>query len=122
MRSLSVTRSRWDRKRWRRKKTRQSAILRLLDGPALHKGDVITIEAMGCQKDIAGKIIEKQADYLLEVKDNRPTLRQNMEHAMEEIGSFHTDEQVRRHAKEESLMEIGGKQILVLPVWKRLLS
>ena len=39
------------------------------------KGSIITIDAMGCQKAIAGKIIEKEADYILMVKDNQQGLR-----------------------------------------------
>lgn len=35
------------------------------------KGCVVTIDAMGCQTSIAEKIIEKQADYVLAVKDNQ---------------------------------------------------
>ena len=31
------------------------------------KGGIVTIDAMGCQKEIANKIIEKQADYVLAV-------------------------------------------------------
>lgn len=77
------------------------AIPRLLDGLTLQKGDIVTIDAMGCQKEIAEKIIEKQADYLLEVKDNHPTLRQDMENAMEDIGPFWTDEETKRHEEEE---------------------
>jgi predicted transposase YbfD/YdcC len=34
------------------------------------KGCLITLDAMGCQTDIAKKIIEKQADTVLAVKDN----------------------------------------------------
>jgi predicted transposase YbfD/YdcC len=37
-------------------------------------GSTITIDAMGCQKEIAGKIIKKDADYILGLKDNQPTL------------------------------------------------
>lgn len=37
-------------------------------------GSVITIDAMGCQKEIAKKIVEKQAGYLLAVKLNHPTM------------------------------------------------
>jgi len=40
------------------------------------KGMTVTIDAMGCQKDIAGKIIEAQADYILAVKDNQPKLHE----------------------------------------------
>jgi predicted transposase YbfD/YdcC len=37
-------------------------------------GAVVTIDAMGCQTEIAEKIIEKEADYVLAVKGNQPTL------------------------------------------------
>ena len=38
------------------------------------KGAIVTLDAMGCQKKIAGTILEREADYLLAVKDNQPTL------------------------------------------------
>jgi predicted transposase YbfD/YdcC len=38
------------------------------------KGAIVTIDAMGCQKDIAKKIIDGQGDYVLAVKDNQPKL------------------------------------------------
>ena len=43
------------------------------------KGCIITIDAMGTQKAIAAKIIEKEADYILAVKDNQKTLREEVE-------------------------------------------
>jgi predicted transposase YbfD/YdcC len=50
-----------------------TAIPELLD--ALYvKGYLVSIDAMGCQKDIAGKIIAKGGDYLLMVKGNQPGL------------------------------------------------
>src|SRR3989441_1061250 len=45
-------------------------LLRLLD----ITGAVVTIDAMGCQKDIAKTITEQGADYVLALKDNHPTL------------------------------------------------
>ncbi len=39
-------------------------------------GAVVTIDAMGCQKEIAKKIIAEKGDYLLAVKDNQPKLHQ----------------------------------------------
>lgn len=33
-------------------------------------GCIVTIDAMGCQKEIARKIVEKQADYILGLKGN----------------------------------------------------
>lgn len=40
----------------------------------LIKGSVITIDAMGCQKKIAEKIIKKEADYILAIKGNQANL------------------------------------------------
>ena len=48
------------------------ALLELLEV----KGCIITIDAMGCQTDIAKKIIEKQADTVLAVKDNQKQLHE----------------------------------------------
>lgn len=47
------------------------------------KGTVVSIDAMGCQKEIAGKIREKQADYLLAVKENQKELHQNIVQSFE---------------------------------------
>ena len=54
-----------------------TAIPQLLE-VLLLENSVITIDAMGCQKDIAKKIIDKGADYLLAVKGNHPTLEQDI--------------------------------------------
>ena len=40
------------------------------------KGAIVTIDAMGCQKEIAKKIIDAEGDYVLAVKDNQPKLHQ----------------------------------------------
>jgi predicted transposase YbfD/YdcC len=40
------------------------------------KGATVTIDAMGCQKEIAAKIIERKGDYLLALKDNHPKLNE----------------------------------------------
>ncbi len=37
-------------------------------------GCIVTIDAMGCQKDIAAKVIDKKAQYLLALKDNQRNL------------------------------------------------
>jgi len=49
------------------------AVRELLDILNL-KGAVVTADAMHCQKATAKKIIEKEADYVLQVKDNQPKL------------------------------------------------
>ncbi len=38
------------------------------------KGTIVTIDAMGCQKEIAKKIVDAKGDYVLAVKDNQPKL------------------------------------------------
>ena len=40
---------------------------------------VVTIDAMGCQKEIAGKIRDKKGDYILQVKDNQKDLKEQIE-------------------------------------------
>jgi predicted transposase YbfD/YdcC len=40
------------------------------------KGCLVTIDAMGCQRDIAEQIVAAEADYVLAVKDNQPKLCQ----------------------------------------------
>jgi predicted transposase YbfD/YdcC len=50
-----------------------SAIEQLLKSLFL-KGAVVTIDALGCQKSIAQAILDAKADYLLQVKENQPTL------------------------------------------------
>jgi predicted transposase YbfD/YdcC len=42
------------------------------------KGCTVTIDAMGCQHEIARKIIEQEADYILAVKENQKQLHQDI--------------------------------------------
>jgi predicted transposase YbfD/YdcC len=50
-----------------------TAIPALIDQIDVQKA-LVTIDAMGCQKDIARKIVDAQGDYVLAVKDNQPKL------------------------------------------------
>jgi predicted transposase YbfD/YdcC len=45
------------------------------------KGCIVTIDAMGCQQDIAEKITDGQADYILAVKDNQKFLYDDIKEA-----------------------------------------
>ena len=54
------------------------AIPKLLDMLAL-EGAIITIDAMGCQRAIAQKIIDKKADYVFGLKGNQGSLREDVE-------------------------------------------
>jgi predicted transposase YbfD/YdcC len=66
-----------------REKTNEiTAIPDLLDQLAEAKqleGALVTIDAMGCQVEIADKIVSHKADYLLALKGNQPTLEADVE-------------------------------------------
>jgi predicted transposase YbfD/YdcC len=48
-------------------------------------GAIVTIDAMGCQKDIAATIRDAGADYVLAVKDNQPTLHDDVRQVFSEV-------------------------------------
>lgn len=50
-------------------------LLKLLD----LKGSVVTIDAMGCQKEITTQIVEQEADYVLSLKGNQGNLHKEVE-------------------------------------------
>ena len=73
------------------------AIPKLLDLLAL-EGAVVTIDAIGCQREIARKILEKKADYVLALKGNQGALRDDVEvFAAEQKAKGFKDTKVTRH-------------------------
>lgn len=58
------------------------AIPKILDMLAI-QGAVVTIDAMGCQKEIARKIIKTGADYVLMVKGNQNELKEQVKNLFE---------------------------------------
>jgi predicted transposase YbfD/YdcC len=84
-----------------------TAIPQLLDRLAL-TGALVTIDAMGCQTKIAQKILDRGGDYLLTVKDNQPSLHDEVARyfsrsdptsldALKTIDGDHGRIEVRRH-------------------------
>lgn len=55
-----------------------TAIPRLLNMLAI-EGAIVTIDAMGCQRDISREIIDKKANYVLALKGNQGTLRDEVD-------------------------------------------
>lgn len=55
------------------------AIHELLNLFILREGDLVTIDAIGCQTSIVAKIIDQKADYLIAVKKNQPHLFDELE-------------------------------------------
>jgi predicted transposase YbfD/YdcC len=73
------------------------AIPALLDMLAI-EGAVVTIDAMGCQRDISQKIIDKKADYILALKGNQGILREDVEvFAAEQKANGFKDTTVSQH-------------------------
>ena len=88
-----------------------TAIPELLDMLEL-KGCLITIDAMGCQREIAKKIVQNDGDYLLAVKGNQPRLAHTFDshfplHKINEYGeksSYSTKE--TSHGREETRLYV----------------
>lgn len=86
-----------------------TAIPKLLEILEL-SGCLVTIDAMGCQTEIAAKIVAAGADYVLAVKGNQPTLLDGItqffldhledDFARVKVSRHHTQE--RGHGRQES--------------------
>lgn len=73
---------------------------------------VVTIDAMGCQKEIAAKTIAGEGDYVLAVKDNQPTLHAESRAAFEGVpatqGETYEEENIGHD-------RVEWRQVRVLP-------
>lgn len=84
-----------------RKSNEITAIPRLLDLLDV-SGCLVTIDAMGCQVEIAEKIVGAQADYVLAVKANQPTLHDGIvEFFLDQMEDDFARVKVSRHETKE---------------------
>jgi predicted transposase YbfD/YdcC len=58
---------------------------------------IVTMDAMGCQYNIADQIVAAQADYLFALKENQETLYEDVKTYFEEIDHTHADPNVAVH-------------------------
>ena len=73
------------------------AIPKLLDLLAI-EGAIVTLDAIGCQRAIAQQILDKKADYMLALKGNQGTLREDVElFAAEQKANGFKDAKISRH-------------------------
>ena len=73
------------------------AIPKLLDLLAI-EGAIVTLDAIGCQRAIAQQILDKKADYVLALKGNQGTLREDVElFAAEQKANGFKDAKISRH-------------------------
>jgi len=91
------------------------------------EGCLITSDAMGCQKAICQKIVDRKADYLICAKSNQPTLCDNIEQVFKqyitdnpedpvpsEVDAFfaETEEQNRGRQEHRRCWVFGGDDII----------
>lgn len=111
-----------------------TAIPKLLEMLEL-SGAIISIDAMGCQKDIAEKIVAGGGDYVLMVKDNQPKLHEAID---DFFFQCHENDSFREHGcrqyttVERSRGRLERRYYMVAPVpasmkhfcsdWRRLTS
>ena len=75
------------------------------------KGAIITIDAMGCQKEIAKQIHEGGGDYVLALKDNQPLLAKAVEqHFLDAHETEAPTTELRQHTTAEKGHGRDGKQ------------
>lgn len=111
-----------------------TAIPQLLEMLEL-SGAIVSIDAMGCQKEIAQDIVDGGGDYVLAVKDNQPTLYDAVEsffverHELDDFAQHgclrHTTKEKSRGRKEERYYAIAPLPEEMKPLrrqWKNLTS
>jgi predicted transposase YbfD/YdcC len=81
-------------------------------------GAIVTIDAMGCQKEIAAKIREKKADYVLAVKGNQEHLEEDMIAAFAAVDDGQRSATLRthtEHAQGHGRIETRQTQVMAVP-------
>ena len=108
-----------------------TAIPRLLELLTL-EGALVTIDAMGCQKEIAQQIVDAGGDYILPVKGNQEHLQADVEVAVIEVlesgvegaeyETYETEEKGHgRHEKRSyTVMPVPKKGIRNMALWATL--
>jgi predicted transposase YbfD/YdcC len=107
----------WDKRSLSDKSNEITAIPALLEMLDL-SGCIVTIDAMGTQKSIAKKIREGNSDYILSLKDNHPTLHQQVKNWFEmslALGFQGVDVSISQRV-EKGHHRIEKRQVYTVPV------
>lgn len=92
-------------------------LLRLL----VIKGCLVTIDAMGCQTEIAEQIIDQGGDYLLAVKKNQKYLYEDIEHLFKHARAENFEQagfdEARTVDKQHGRLDIRYCQLVSDPEW-----
>src|SRR5262249_54765787 len=95
--------------------TASPQLLELLD----LRDKIVTIDAMGCQKEIAAAIVEQGGDYVLAVKDNQPTLAADIQAAFAAAASKPTSRGQEYSTEENGHGRHERRTVRVLPAKER---
>lgn len=77
-------------------------------------GCIVTIDAMGCQTEIAGKIIDREAQYVLSLKENQGNLYEDVERLFVDL----EDSQYRAYSFDyEKTVNKGHGRIEIRECW-----
>lgn len=83
------------------------------------EGAIVTLDAMGCQKEIAQQIIEQKGDYILRVKANQGTLHDAMETTFKQAEALQYQAMNYYATKDETNNDHGrieSRRCIVLPL------
>jgi predicted transposase YbfD/YdcC len=100
-----------------------AAIPRLIELLDL-KECVVTIDAAGCQKEIAAQLVAKEADYVLALKENQPTLYEQVsDYFLEQLEKEGPDRKLRHHREvEEGHGRSETRETFVAPATKEMVA
>jgi predicted transposase YbfD/YdcC len=80
------------------------------------EGALVSIDAMGCNPNIAQSILDAKADYLLAVKDNQPTLHADIKSYFETAPSSEV-ERVETVGKDHGRIEVRTYRVSPVVDW-----
>lgn len=88
------------------------------------EGCVVTIDAAGCQKEIAAQIVAKEADYVLALKGNQPTLYEQVsDYFLKQLTGDSAEGRLRRHRRvEEGHGRTETRETFVAPATKEMVA
>lgn len=88
------------------------------------EGTIVSIDAMGCQREIASEIVAGGGDYVLQVKGNQPTLQAAVVQAFDDVDETNAapTKARRRTTKEKSRGRKETRHYTIVPVPKGMSS
>lgn len=101
------------------KKTNEITVIPELLKKLFIEGAIVTLDAMGCQRDIAAQIVDQKGDYILRVKDNQGGLLDAMDYTFKEAEKADYKNVVHYTAADEVNNDHGRvetRKCIVLPL------